>query len=39
MPSGKYTYVSDLSELSEGFYILTITTTETTQNTKIIISK
>ena len=39
MPSGKYTYVADLSELSEGFYILTVTTTETTQRSKIIISK
>ena len=39
MPSGKYTYVSDLSELSEGFYILNITTVETTQTSKIIISK
>lgn len=39
MPSGKYTYVSDLSELSEGFYILTVTTAETTQQSKIIISK
>lgn len=39
MPSGKYTYVADLSELSEGFYILTVTTTETTQQSKIIISK
>ena len=39
MPSGKYIYSTDLSQLSNGFYVLTVQTTQTSQNTKIILSK
>ena len=39
MPDGKYTYVADLSELSDGFYFLSIKTISTTQQSKIIVSK
>ena len=39
MPSGKYSYVADLSELSNGFYILSVKTISSTQQSKIIISK
>ena len=39
MPAGKYSYVTDLSQLSNGFYILSIRTVEKTQQSKIIISK
>ena len=39
MPSGKYSYVADLSELSNGFYILSVKTISSTRQSKIIISK
>jgi hypothetical protein len=39
MPSGKYTYLTNLSHLSNGFYILSIQTITSTQQSKIIISK
>jgi hypothetical protein len=39
MPAGKYTYVADLSQLSNGFYFLSIKTISNTQQSKIIVSK
>ncbi len=39
MPSGSYKYVTDLSKLENGFYLLTITTQTQQNHAKIIVSK
>ena len=39
MPSGTYRYVTDLSQLENGFYLLTITTQTQQNHAKIIVSK
>ena len=39
MPSGTYRYVTDLSQLENGFYLLTITTQTQQNQAKIIVSK
>jgi len=39
MPSGKYKYEVDLSPLSNGLYLLKITTMSSSKSTKIIINR
>jgi predicted site-specific integrase-resolvase len=39
MPSGTYRYVTDLSQLENGFYLLTITSQSQQNQAKIIVSK
>jgi hypothetical protein len=39
MPSGTYRYVTDLSKLDNGFYLLTITSQTQQNQTKIIVNK